>query len=72
MLIKALVSFSGNERSNRSLSQGIFSLSKGETADIDEKSAVSFISAGYAEAVKPPRASRDVKDKQHLADNRDS
>lgn len=70
MLIKALVSFSGMD------SKGIFSVNKNETAEIDEKSAVSFISAGYAvgipEAAKPPRASRDVKDKQHLADDRDS
>ena len=54
MLIKALVSFSGNDK------KGIFSLSKSETADIDEKSAVSFISAGYAEKI--PEADENVTD----------
>ena len=54
MLIKALVSFSGYDN------KGVFSMIMGETADIDEKSAVSFISAGYAEKV--PEADENVTD----------
>jgi hypothetical protein len=54
MLIKAVVPFAGTDK------KGIFSMGRGDIADIDEKSAASFVSAGYAEKV--PEADENVTD----------